>query len=823
MKYSLLLFFLFNSVLLYAGKITGLVTDGKNNILPFASILVKGTTKGTTTNQEGQYFLSLTPGRYTIICQYVGYERQEKSITVGDSEQLLNFSLSLLQTTMKEFIVKAGAEDPAYGIIRNAIKTREEHLNEIQKFQCEVYIKGILKLRGFPNKLMGKEVDFGDDDTSKLKMIYLSESIATYSFQKPGKSKVSITSTKVSGQSDGFGLGLPQIISFYENNIPIGENLNPRGFVSPIASSALNFYKYKLLGVFFEDGKEINQIQVSPRRKFEPLFSGIINITENEWRIHSLQLQLTKESQMDILDTLKIEQLYVQLDKNWVIKNQVIYPAINFLGFDAYGSFVNIYSDFNLHPDFNENFFDKTIIKFEDSSNKRTSPYWDSVRPVPLQVDEISDYKRKDSLEQVRKSPAYLDSIDRKRNRFHFGELLISGQTFTKKKKRVSYSINSLIDAVNFNTAEGLVLNPKATYRKQLDSSLMSRKNFTLSPSIRYGFSNGHFNAGLAGTYNYGKKYVTTVYAAGGKNVFQFNNENPIRPLYNTLTTLLMEKNLMKTYEAWFTNINISKELGEGLILSVGGSFQDRMPLDNTSDFVLRDSEKREYTPNYPSEITNSNITRHQALTTTIGISWQPGAKYIEFPGRKINIGSDYPEMHLRFTKGINGLLGSDIDYDKWRFMINDDMNLKLAGKLSYRFSVGGFLNSRKTEIPDYQHFRGNQIIFAGSYLNSFQLAPYYLNSTTASFYSAINMEYHLNGLLTNKLPLIRKLNWQLVTGSNAFYVNKQNNYVEVFAGLENIFRLFRIDFIQSFSATRSPYSGITIGLNGAIFNRDLD
>jgi hypothetical protein len=723
------------------------------------------------------------------------------------------------QTTMKEFVVKAGGEDPAYEIIRNAIRKRDYHLNEIENFQCEVYVKGILKLRDFPDKLFGKTVDLELDDTSRKQVLYLSESIATYSFQKPNKSKVEVSSTKVSGQRGGYGLSQPQIISFYQNNILLFPNLNARGFVSPIADNALNFYRYKLLGVFFEEGREINKIQVTAKRKFEPLFNGIINITENDWRIHSVQLELTKESQMDILDTLKIEQLYVPYANNlWVIKNQVIYPSIQMFGFNMHGSFVNIYSDFNTSPNFTEKFFNNTILKFEDSANKRTFAHWDSVRPVPLQPEETADYKKKDSLEQVRKSPAYLDSLDRKRNKFRLGGLLFTGQSFTKRKKRETYSVISVVDALNFNTAEGLVMNLSGTYTKRRDSSMMGRKIIRITPAIRYGFSNRHVNANLSGFYSYGKKKISAVTAAGGKNVFQFNNENPIRPRDNTLTTLLLEKNLMKTYEAWFGSVSWSTELGSGVSIFSALSYQDRMPLENTSTFTLRERKKQQYTPNFPVELTPENIKRHQAFVTTFTASWQPGGRYIEFPDRKVNIGSKYPRLTLAYLKGVNNWLGSDVNYDKWRFMVSDGLNMKLAGRLDYLFSLGGFLNRKKVEVPDYQHFRGNQVVFASAYVQSFQLAPYYQNSTTAPLYSTINLEYHLNGLLTNKLPFIRRLNWQLVTGTNAFYVNTNNNYVEGFVGFENIIRVFRVDFIQSYSAGRKPHSGITIGLQGAIF-----
>ena len=68
-----------------------------------------------------------------------------------------------------------------------------------------------------------------------------------------------------------------------------------------------------------------------PKRKYEPLFTGIINIIENDWRIHSVQLSLLKEQQMQLLDTLQIEQIYVPTKQGWVIKNQVIYPKGKFL------------------------------------------------------------------------------------------------------------------------------------------------------------------------------------------------------------------------------------------------------------------------------------------------------------------------------------------------------------------------------------------------------------------------------------------------------------------------------------------------------------
>lgn len=818
MKYLLVIACFFTSTFLFANRISGVVTDTKGKPLPFASITVKGTTRGTTANNEGKYFIELNPGTYTLVAQYVSYQRLERTVTLADANATINFELQLQQLSLAEVVVKAGAEDPAYEIIRNAIKKRSYYLNQLQEFRFNVYTKGQLRMRDFPKKFMGQKVDFGDGDTSKKKIIYLSETISTVSVQKPDKVKVMVESSKVSGQSDGFGLSAPQVFSFYENNIKIGNNLNPRGFISPISNNALNFYKYKYEGSFFEEGVEINRIKVIPKRKYEPLFSGYINITENDWRIHSLQLQLTKESQMELVDTLRIEQLYIPFNKEvWVIKSQVIYPAIKMFGFDAYGSFVNIYSEFDIEPRFGKKYFDNVIMTYTDSSNKKPLSFWDKARPVQLQPDEIRDYEKKDSIEQKQKDPRYLDSVDRKNNKISFTGLLLTGENFSKRKKRENYSIPPLIDVVNFNTVEGLVVNLAPAYFKRLDSGNISRRSIFIRPTLRYGFNNKHFNASMSAGYNFGKKYFNSINISGGKRVQQINNANPVPDRNNTFASLIWENNFSKLYENWFGRIAFNKGLGEGITAGISFQYQDRLPLENTTNYKWRELSKRNYTPNYPIELVSENFKRHQAFITSVGLSWQPGSQYIQIPGRKINTGSKYPTLGFNYTMAFKNILGSDVKYAKWRFTVSDNLNLRLGGRFSYRFAMGGFTNTDSVQLQDYTHFNGNGLIMAAPYLNSFQVAPYYKYSNTEKFYTTLHVEHHFNGLLTNKIPGFRALNWHLVAGANSFYVNKNNNYFEAFVGLENIFKILRVDFIQAWQTGRRGITGIRVGFKGVL------
>jgi len=795
----------------HAATLTGTIKDTKGELLPFSTIMVKGTTKGTSANNQGLYKLQISNGTYTIICQRVGYKKLEKTITINNENATLDFELEAQDYDLGNVVVKKGGEDPAYAIIRAAIKKRAFHEKEINQFSCEVYLKGQFKLRDFPKRFFGQKVDFEDGDTSKRKMIFLSETIANYSFEAPDKKKVEVVSTKVSGNSNGFGFSFPQIFSFYENNIQIGSGLNPRGFISPISNNALNFYKYKFEGTFFENNKMINRIKVTPKRTYEPLFNGYINIVENEWRIHSVQLTLYKENQMQLVDTLTIEQLYVPANNAWVLKQQIIYPSVKIFGFDAYGSFVQVYDKYNLDPKFDKKYFGNTILKFFDSSNKRPTTYWDANRPMPLQADEIADYRKKDSLEQARKDPKYLDSLDRVRNKFNPFGLIMGGQSFGKERKRYAISVEPLLDAINFNTVEGAVFNISPTYSKRFDET--GRRSVRITPDLRYGMSNKRFNAYLTGTYVWGKKYFNSFTATGGRTVFQFNNANPVEPRVNTFSTLNWERNLAKLYEAVVGRINYTKGIGDGFTIGTTLQYQDRSPLENTTLHKWRDFDNRSFTPNTPPELGLPNIIKHQAFTASIAINWQPGSKYVEFPDRKVNVGnSKYPRLSLVYTQGIKGLMGSDVNFSKWRFGVSDNLNLKMAGRFNYRVAAGGFLNKKAVFIPDMQHYIGNQVSSASPFLQSYQLMPLYAYSNVEKFYVEAHVEHHFNGLLTNKIPVFKKLNWFIVTGSNVLYL-KDRTYGEVFVGLENIFKILRLDYVQSFTNKGWQSSGIKFSL----------
>ncbi|MCY7362489.1 MAG: DUF5686 and carboxypeptidase regulatory-like domain-containing protein, partial [Ignavibacteria bacterium] len=291
MKIFTLVILLFLSAKSYGTILSGTIRDDKNKPLAFASVFIKETTTGVTANVEGNYTLQLAPGNYEIVFQYVGFMKTTKQVTIANTPVTLNVNLAPENFKLKEVTINADAEDPAYRVIRNAMKKRKYYLQQVEEYKCEVYIKGVQKLDSIPKKIMGFNPDKLGLDSSMLGIIYLSESQSEYNFKQADHIKEVMVSSKVSGDNKAFSWNQASDFdfNFYQNLLDAG-SLSDRGFVSPISESAMIYYKYKMIGAYYEDGLLINKIRVIPRRKSDPVFAGYIYIVEDQWRIYSTDL-----------------------------------------------------------------------------------------------------------------------------------------------------------------------------------------------------------------------------------------------------------------------------------------------------------------------------------------------------------------------------------------------------------------------------------------------------------------------------------------------------------------------------------------------------
>ncbi|MDA3613224.1 DUF5686 and carboxypeptidase regulatory-like domain-containing protein [Polluticaenibacter yanchengensis] len=811
-----------------AQTIHGKVQDKYGRALAYASVYVKGGAAGTTSNSDGIFKLNIPEGQQYIVCAFVGYQKQEYAVLLANGEEkVLFFTLTEQPVTLESVQVNSNKEDPAYEIIRKAINARKDNLNAVNTLSTQVYMKGMVQTYSMPRKIFGIKLRPSKElvDSVGKGILYFSESVTNYYKQfQPESFKEEVISVKVSGRSNNFGFNSVKSmdVNFYQNELLL-DGLSSRGFVSPIANEALYFYKYKFLGTFYEDGVEINKIRVQAKRKFEPTYQyGEINIIEGSWKIHSIDMLLNKNAQIEIIDSLRIQQVMSPIEGQWLPQQTFIQANFNIMGVVAGADFLSVYNRYKVNPDIKDILQEHLLMEYQEGANKRSLAYWDSIRPVPLTYVEQTDYLKKDSLETKRNSQAYKDSVIKVFNRVTFDKLVISGSGFYNKRYKILTSLPPLLHTVQYNTVEGWLFNyaPKIALTSDTGGAV-------LRPFIRYGFKSRHFNAALLAKRTMGKdpRRRWELNAGIGKNIFQINPSDPINPVINSISTLWYKRNYMKIYEKAFMTVGFKNETLRGFKVSGDVSFEERIPLQNTdTNYSWRKYDDRRFTNNYPEELPPGYFNRHKAFLINADITYQPGQKIIKYPHKLFSVGSDYPTFGFSFSQAIPGILKSKTSFSKWKFSVKDYLNLKLAGSANYNLSVGGFFNSNNVPLPDWQHFNGNLTIVAREYVNSFQLAPYYANSTNDKQYVAGNFEWHWNGLLTNKIPLIRRFNWGVVTGSNAFYVDEKRNYFEFFIGIENILKTIRIDYVWGYDGfNNKPKSSIIIGFSGLFTGQGIE
>ena len=95
------------------GKLTGLLTDKETNNepLPFANVVIKGTTIGVTTDFDGNYSLQLPAGTHIVEFSFLGYKSVEKSFTIKSGETVtINQVMSAEEgVALDEIVFKAAS------------------------------------------------------------------------------------------------------------------------------------------------------------------------------------------------------------------------------------------------------------------------------------------------------------------------------------------------------------------------------------------------------------------------------------------------------------------------------------------------------------------------------------------------------------------------------------------------------------------------------------------------------------------------------------------------------------------------------------------
>jgi len=789
-------------------QITGTVTSSKNETLPVVNIFIDNTYMGTTTNSEGMYELNVTkPGDYTVVFQYLGYKTLKKNVNIKSFPFTLNAVLVEEDISLNEVVVNS-EENPANSIIRNTINNRKKVLKKLGKYTSDFYSRGVIQIKNAPEKILGQELgDLGGGlDSTRSGIIYLSETISKLKYQSPKPLKEKIIASKVSGDDNGFSFNNASDVNFnfYKNTFELGTQV-----VSPISDMAFNYYRYKLEGVFYDDKNNlINKIKITPKRENDKAFSGYVYIVEDQWNLYAVDVNIrgaqVKTAPVDLF-TIQQTFSYSEKDSVWALISQTFDFRFGIFGIKGDGRFTSVYSNYNFSPEFEARTFNREVLSFAENSNKKDSTYWNTIRPVPLTIAESTDYVRKDSIQIVKESKPYLDSIDQKNNTFKLTNI-IGGYSYQNSHKKYRFSISSPIERISFNTVQGWNGSIGLNYTKRYDKY---KRYLNINSTLNYGEADDRLRGTASIYFKFNNKNRRSISLSGGVRAEQFNASRPISRIENAVSTLFFEDSYMKLYDKSFTQLAFSQELFNGFFFNSSVAYERRKALFNNTDYTLINEDGDRYTSNNPTNEIAYGIapfSTHNIVKFNANATINFAQNYLSYPDGKYNMRNNkYPSLSIGYEKGL-GATNENYNFDQFKVRLRQNVSLGNKGLFRYNLSGGAFSNADNIAFMDYHHFNGNQtnVKLDGSYLNAFKNLPYYSLSTNKS-YAEIHTEHNFNGFILNKIPLLSKLNFNLIIGAKAAITQNNKPYSEYSIGIDNLgfgkFRFLRVDYVRSYQS----------------------
>lgn len=847
------LIFITNSLSL-AGGIKGSIKNTKGEVLSFASIIVKGSSKGTMANEDGKYELSLDAGSYNIIFQYLGHKTLEKKVDVNKDFLTLEVVLEEQSISLKEVEFSAKSEDPAYTIMRKAISMARFKILEINEYSARTYVKGtgqVSDVSGLIKMLAGKKIE--KESGLKIGQVYVLESINDVVFKQPSTVKEKVVSTRNN---------LPkQLQSQGTNFIPVSRTnfYNPKPFgdmVSPLSPSALAYYKFKYEGFFIENGQTINKIRITPKSKNDNVFEGIINIIEDSWYIHSLDLRFSNDNISNSIKMIFAPNKEIWLPINYSFRSD--FDAFGFKGFFNYVTNVRNYTisvneKYHQKPVVIDEKIDKAeaivlksvkvnsktalaqkqvtrkqlnkflkeaekedkkerkqkgedvdlvrsySIEIDTLHNKRGADFWNEERQVPLTDLEVKGYSQADSIAKTNENQYQKDSI-KNLPAFKFSHIIF-GKTYNYGKRdnlfgfyNHSFTYSSPLSQIPtfdfVNSVDGYFLQGSLRY----DIREKLTKRAAIFGDLKYALGRKALNWNLG---YYLLKNQQSIEIKTGRYIQQFNDEKPISSPANTLYTLLGERNFQKIYEKDYVNAEYKNRLSEKVSIKLNVEYAERNPLQNLDTFKpWIDVKDRVFSSNNPEniELTNTTFNKHKTLLTEAEITWRPFAKKRKFNDREYTINTGNPIFRV---KSINGLL-SESQFSRLQGSYEQFFDLEKLGNLHILSNYGGFLQKPNYFI-DYRHFNGNQTILRSFRFDTFRNLDYYLHSTSGNYFEVFAQQ-DFNQLLLTQITPLRIYGLKESIFANYLKVpNQQFEYVEVGYGLSGLGKLFGLEVVGNF------------------------
>lgn len=816
-------------------RIYGRITDSSTKEpLPYVSVRISRSTLGCSTDNKGFYSFFVPQLRDTLIVSSLGYK--EKRIVLSSKTRLpININLQPENYQLSEVTIKPKKEkytrknNPAVTLARTIIERRDDNSPQNKEFFCrDRHEKLNVALNNFNSSQeshFGKKFSFLDNyiDTSLISgkpILHISarELIGTDYYRKePKRNRMHVKARKRNGIDDVFSA--ESLEALYEETFRdvdiFQDNISLFGskFMSPLSKLGTTFYRYYIMDTLDIDGEQCIDLAFTPFNSESFGFTGHIYVTaDSTFFIKLVQMNVPHDINMNFVEYMNIKQEFDRLnDGTRILLNESL--VTEFKVVDAVNGFYASRNVAYANYKFTPNDTAETILKFpgavyeDDNSTQRAEEYWTQNRLAEVTEKEQSVGRM---MKELRSQPLYYW--------FEKGiSFLFTGWVpIRENEPPVFYGpVNT---SASYNELEGLRLRTGAMTSAYLNPHIFGRF------FVAYGLRDDRWKYMGEVEYSFKKKKehpnefpIHSIKANYENDIFQYGQTYLYTNKDNMFLSLKRQddnkigyvKKAEVTYTREFYNhfsyeLTLRNRIDESTHLI---PFERTTTIDGTT------------TSTFIKNLTQSEVE--------IFLRYAPKEKFTQTKWNRFSVLPEHPVFTLKHRIGIKGALGSDLNYQHTEATFQKRFWFSAFGYTDCLLKAGKVWN--KVPFP--------LLITPNANLSyTIQDESFWLMNAMEFFndeYASWDLTYFMNGLIFNRLPLIRKLNWREVISCRGMFGNLSDKnrpdplntgtlfkfpyendsyhylnsepYVELAVGVENIFRVLRIDYVRRLTYRNYP------------------
>lgn len=780
--------------------------------VPFASIQFKNTTVGKLSDSSGGflfYFNNWPSDTVEITC--VGY--QPFLLVIDPAKDSILSEIKMERGTYNDGVVVKVKVNKGLLLWKKIVQHKPENNRyKFDNFSYEIYNKLELDLKNLSFEKLGKFkplrpisnlINQNIDTSEGLRYLpaFLTETISDYYYQKdPKKRREIIKAANTNGVNNESVTkmlgGMGQVVNVYNNFIPVFD----KSFVSPISDNGDYYYNYRVVDTQMVGGKRFFHLVFTPRRSGGDTFEGDCWVQAGSFAIQKMNLRLGKGADVNFLDNLSMIQEYQLInDSVWFLAKDKFVADVSPVGKSKPGfigrkttTYRNIViNSTTVTVELAKNKILEEVITLPGAEQKSRT-YWDTARHESLSKTEKGIIKMIDTLTQAPVFKKFTNTAN------------FIGTGYLRKG---NYQLGPWMNWISSNGWEGLRLRFDISTNKHFD------KKFLLHTYLAYGFKDRKLK-GMADVFYLPNKDPRLYLYASYTNDLDWGQNYYGEVSQDNIFALAVRKKgvPVKNIQVKEKKLEFFKEMLPWMSNRLTISHKTSLPLRNLVP------------------IDSFATTVGKPLTTfevTLRLRFAYLENFLENHFYRTSLGSPYPIGEITISRGFPKVFKSSYSYTKLSASVSDYMKIPPLGTITWRVFAGKTFGTLPYTLLDVAP--GNELYYYNSYAYNMMNRWEFIHDK----YAGINFEHNVGNGIFKLFPRLKlrqfwtaKTLWGSLSPANKALNFKQGHsfqsldgktYLELGTGVDNIFHVFRLDFIWRLLPSTLPKTGDkTFGIFGS-------